>query len=200
MKKLVMLRRLKDQSGQTLVDVIIGFALMSSSIASAGVIATTSSRTNAEAGRRSEAMALAQREIEGLRIVRDTSERGTGGWVPLSANSSTCNSFTLIRSGSTWAIGGTSGANADGLVPFTAANSGENSTFETQNNLFRRIVTACPATDYAQSDAASLNPSGPLVGTASTKVYNITVNVKWPEGIGDKQITVRSIMSDWKQR
>jgi type II secretory pathway pseudopilin PulG len=200
MNKLVISKTFKSQSGQTLVDVIIGFALMSSSIASAGVIATTSSRTNAEAGRRSEAMALAQREIEGLRIVRDTSERGTSGWTPLSANNSTCNTFTIYRSGSAWSIGGTGGANADGLVPFTAANTGENSAFETQNNLFRRLITACPATDYAQSDATSLNPNGPLVGTASTKVYNITVTVKWPEGAGDKQVTVRSIMSDWKQR
>ena len=76
----------------------------------------------------------------------------------------------------------------------------ENSAFGTQNNLFRRVITACPASDYAQSDATSLTPSGLLVGTASTKVYNITVTVKWPEGLSDKHITIRSIMSDWKQR
>lgn len=190
-----------NQGGQTLIDVVVALALLSSAIASAGVISTTSSQTNAEAGRRSQAMALAQREMEGLRVVRDTAQRNTGGWVALSGTSTSCSSFTVLRNAATWSIGGLAGAEGDGLVPYTASNSGENSTFETQNQGFRRLITACPATDYRQSDSTSTNPTGTLTGTASTNVYNVTVTVKWKESNGpDKQVSFRSIFSNWRQR
>lgn len=191
----------RNERGQTLVDIVVALALLSSAIASAGVISTTNARTNSEAGRRSQAVALAQREFEGLRVYRDTSKRGTSGWVPLSPNSVSCSNFTVLRTNEVWSIGGIAGAATDGLVPYTAANTGETATFESQNNGFRRIITACPAKDYAQSDAASTNPTGPLNSTASTNVYNVTVTVRWQESKGpDQEVLFRSILTNWKQR
>lgn len=70
---------MKQQNGQTLVEVIVAVAILAFAMAAAGALATTTTRSSTEAGRRTQAAALASRETESIRSLRDMlAERGSG--------------------------------------------------------------------------------------------------------------------------
>lgn len=60
------------QNGQTLVEVVIAIAILAFAMAAAGTLATATTRSSTEAGRRTKAAALATREAESVRNLRDT--------------------------------------------------------------------------------------------------------------------------------
>lgn len=85
------IKKFKNQSGQTIIEVTVALALLALAISSAGALATTSARITSEAGRRTQATALAVKELESLRVYRDTSLSP----LPTSSDNSGCSSYIL---------------------------------------------------------------------------------------------------------
>jgi type II secretory pathway pseudopilin PulG len=200
---------IRNERGQTLIDLIVALALLGSAVAAAGALSTASAQVNAEAGRRTQATGLATRELESLRALRDTAERNGSGWdsVPVFAQTpvggyyttgaNSCRSFYMKLTGSTWTT-----VPATNPVAFTAANAGDttaNFTFDYGN--FSRMTTICPATDYQQTDSQSAVPIGPLAPQfSSSHIYTVSEVVTWSEPRQPLQeVRMNTILSDWLQ-
>jgi len=189
-------RIFSSQSGQTLVDLVVALELLSSSVASAGILSTTSSRSSDEAGRRSQATALADREIEGLRSLRDQTEHsadGTVGWtatVPF--NATACTQVTLKQSGTGWIV-----ANAAATVPQAYLSTDflpiSSNPYLTS---FKRMVRLCPTNEYRQANSSmTVAKSTP----ATPHAYTVAVTVTWDEGNGTRQVVLNSLLTDYLQ-
>ena len=185
-----LLRLIKDQKGQTMVDFVVAFALLSLGTASAGVLATTSARVGGEAGRRTQATALATRELEGLRTHRDTLQR-TGQanlWDSVQASGVDPNCKTLIvrrDSSDAWS---TLAPNNNLPTAYTAADEEGFDKWST----FRRMVTLCRGHDY-DADVSSY-PS-------SNDVYHVKAEVVWDEGHNvERKVSFTTILTTWNRQ
>ena len=203
MRKLRNTRRPLNQSGQTMVDLMIALALISGSVASAGVLSTTSNRVALDSGHRTQAIGLAEREVEGLRAYRDTFERLGIDWntTLLGVASPACSYFTMTSSGADWTPVSTGGTNVQvSYDPSSGGKNGGDPQLTTNYPGFSRVVETCPSNDYQQTDYNQKNPSGPLnMITNSSHVRIIKVTVNWLEGTQTKQLIERSIIGDYGQ-
>lgn len=193
-------RNFSSQRGQTLVDLIVALALLSSSVASAGILSTASSRSSDEGGRRSQATALADRELEGLRSLRDQAERAADdsvGWSqtsPFDVNS--CHQVTLRQTGIlpeiNWVI-------ADAAI--TVPQAYINTDFVPINNnayltSFKRMVRLCPTNEFQQTNTGmTVAQSAPAMPHA----FTVVVTVTWDEANGTRQVVLNSLLSDYVQ-
>ena len=191
-----------NQSGQTMVDLVVALALISGSVASAGTLATASNRVATDSSHRTEAIGLAEREMEGLRSYRDSFERNgvdwnstvlgyTVGGVP------TCSYFVMTVSGGDWipvVLGNTQ-------VNYNAAsgNNGGEPALTAKYDGFSRIISACPAEDNQQVDYTSKNPVGVLSTTTTSRLRKVTVTTQWLEASGTKTLVERSMLGDFGQ-
>lgn len=196
-----------NQSGQTLVDLVVALALISSTVASAGVLSTTSNRVARDAGHRTEAMALAVREMEGLRSYRDTFERNGVDWnttllgVPLP----NCSNFVMTLVGNTtvpgsdWTATDIHSTTPVSYDPTRRGFDGGDATLAAKYEGFSRSITTCPAYDYQQTDFNLPNPSGPLNRVSSSHIRTVVVTVQWLEGNRTNSVTQRSMIGDYGQ-
>ena len=197
-------RIFSNQRGQTLVDLVVALALLSSSVASAGILSTASSRSSDEAGRRSQATALADRELEGLRSIRDVAEHGaddTIGWTATPPfDVSSCHQVTLKQvvtvSGTGWTIADhTAVANtpeAYAQFDFVPALT----TPSSYKTAFKRLVRLCPTNEYKQADSTrTVQQTTPSIAHA----FTVAITVSWDEANGTRQVVLNSLLSDYVQ-
>ena len=193
-------RIFSNQRGQTLVDLVVALALLSSSVASAGILSTTSSRSSNEAGRRSQATALADRELEGLRSIRDQTEHGADpavGWTATAPfNSSVCHEVTLKQSGTlpsvSWIPTTVTAPQAYAATDFVPSLTGT-SPYQAA---FKRMVRLCPTNEYQQANA---NMTVAKLSPATPHAFTVAVTVTWDEGNGTRQVVLNSLLSDYVQ-
>ena len=182
---------LKKQSGQTMVDLVVAMALLSMAVSSAGALATTSSRVGGEAGRRTQATALATRELEGLRNLRDTSLRVSQSDWPFAAG---CQYFVMARQGANWTM--QPRQNTNDLKAYDPADDNNDTQYDTSQRpgglgSFRRIVRACDGRDYnANSGSYSTN------NIADVKL--IEVIVAWDEDKDSRQVELHTVLTRWR--
>ena len=188
-------RGFSNQAGQTMVDLVVALALISGSVASAGVLATSSNRVAMDSSHRTEAIGLAEREMEGLRSYRDTFERAGVDWstTPLGVTPG-CSYFVMKLAGTDWVPVTVGNTQTD-----YAAQDGGDATLAAKYNGFSRLISACPAKDYQQTDYTAQNPTGPLNATNSSKIRTVTITVNWLEGNQTKTLVERSMMGDYGQ-
>lgn len=184
----------RRQGGQTMVDLIVALSLLSLSVTSAASVATTSTRVNTEAGRRSVATGLADRELEAVRAYRDNAVRAGKAWNTVWVDSQgnapqpgTCLQFFMIRSpvpsGNTWVMNGLSSPpNPEAYQSSNAPDVANISSYQG----FTRIDSVCPVTD--------------AIPGSSQKVDNtimVVVDVLWQEASGpQRKVELRSILTD----
>lgn len=158
---------------------MVALALLSLAVSSAGALASTASRTGNEAGRRTQATALAASELEGLRNWRDTQLRRGNAW-PFAA-SPECVRFVMRQNTSTreWEINTTA----------TTHQAFANPNF----NGFRRLLTACNSSEYVLSGATMVR------GSRTPNVKSIQVEVIWDELGGTRKVQLETVLTNWKQ-
>lgn len=180
---------IKDQSGTTLIDLIVAIALLAIAITSAGAFASAGARAGNEAGRRTQATALASRELEGLRAAVDVNQRGNWPF-PLSAtsrDSAGCETFVMRRSGDGWAL-----AAAATAQTYAAADENGNPDYDNIYSTFSRLVTACDSRDFNPT-----NPPG-LSGSRSPLVKRVEVRVYWQEARGpQREASFNTVLTKW---
>lgn len=186
-----------SEGGQTLVDLIVALALLSAAVAGAGWLSTTTAQVNAEAGRRSQATALASRELEGLRAMRDTAEL-SGGWATSVLAQNGCHTYVMHLNQVTrlWTA-----VPAATPQPYTAASSGGSSlpqsNFNADYSRFSRLTKLCSANDYQQPGSP---PAGNVTASSSSSVLTVTEVVQWTEAHGPtRQVTMNTMLTDFKQ-
>jgi type II secretory pathway pseudopilin PulG len=163
----------REESGQTLVDLMIALALLSFAAASAGGLSTLTSRVNSESGRRSQAVALAAREVEAIRNYRDTGlAKGTNWDSMFPVTSGDCDTFYLTFDSSTnsWVY------NPASTVPvsYTTTTDFPQASSAAVYEGFYRIAKACTAV------------------SGDTKYKNVDINVYWEEGNAPTLVTAGS--------
>lgn len=183
-----------------MVDLIVALSLLSLSVTSAASVATTSTRVNGEAGRRSTATGLADREIEALRAYRDNALRAGRDWSTMWVSSSgqvaapgTCLQFYMARSGNTWGLANlTSPPNPEAYAAANAPDiqepsSGGGMAFPTTSfQGFTRIDSVCPYTDAIPGSSQTVDNS-----------VMVIVDVFWQEAGGpQRKVELRSILTD----
>ena len=189
-KLVISLRSAVNQKGQTMVDLVMAFALLSLATTSAGVLATTSARVGGEAGRRTQATALATRELEGLRTLRDTLQRSGQGnlwdYIQVAGTSSTCKTVIVRRDSSdSWSTA------APTNNTHTAYSANDEEGFDKWSP-FRRMVTICPGRDY-NADISSYPDSN--------EVYHVLVEVAWDEGHNvERKVSFTTILTTWSRQ
>ncbi len=179
----------RNERGQTLVEVIVALALLALAVGSAGALATASVHSNAEAGRRSQAVGLATREMEALRSYRDGQvQAGTWPWtgvgscvyfvmVPATAPAtgwtayySPASSFATSTVNTFWSYG--TGSTGDGDA--------------TMNNFsqYKRQIKLCNN------------------GLYSGQTYKkVEVQVQWTEsGTRTDSATLETVLTNWNQQ
>lgn len=173
-----------NQRGQTMVDLVVSLALLSSAVASSGLLATTSARVNTEAGRRSQATALADRELEAVRDYRLTSEKAGTTWDNMWPNfsGSGCTSFYMQRSGDDW---NPVAVSAGSFTGYTSANAGEtDAKFDNEYSSFSRLVSMC---------------DGSGIHSGLSNAVEVTVTEEWNESNGQRKVQERTVLTDWNQ-
>lgn len=197
-----MLKPLKfrqNQAGQTLVEVVIAIAVLALAMGSAGSLAATSTRVTTESGRRTQATALAAREAEALRNLRDalsvrtTDPRTLRQYFESNPGRSTaggapgCRSFVMAET-----IAGFGGwitvptASYGQPVDFNANGFGPHMSIEGMEN-YSRVITVCPGEDYDSVDD-NFSPSEHL--------YDVSVRVTWTESGGpERELTYRTMLA-----
>jgi type II secretory pathway pseudopilin PulG len=192
-----------NQSGQTMVDLIVALALISGSVASAGTLATSSNRVATDSSHRTEAIGLAEREMEGLRSYRDTFERNSMDWDTTALGYTvggvpTCSYFVMNITGGDWTpvVLTNTQINYD---PASSGNDGGEPALTAKYLGFSRIISACPANDYQQADYTSKNPVGGLNVTTTSHLRKITITTQWLEASGTKTLVERSMLGDFGQ-
>ncbi len=190
-----------NQSGQTLVDLVVALALISSSVASAGVLSTSANRVARDAGHRTEAMALAAREMEGLRSYRDTFVRNGVAWdsTLLGVALPACSNFVMTLSGTDWTPSPPITTTPVSYDRSRGGLDGGDATLAAKYDGFSRSITTCPAYDYQQTDYTQPNPTGQLNRVASTHIRTVVVTVQWLEGNRTNTVTQRSMIGDYGQ-
>ena len=171
-----------NQRGQTMVDLVVSMALLSSAVASAGLLSTTSARVNTEAGRRSQATALADRELEAVRDFRLASEKTGTTWDTMwpGFSGTGCTSFYMQRSGDNW-----NPIPAGVLTPYTSANAGETDPkFDNEYSNFSRLITMC---------------DGSGIHSGLSNAVEVTVTEQWGESNGQRKVQERTVLTDWNQ-
>lgn len=173
-----MLFKVKNEKGQTLVDLVISIALIALSVTAAGALASTSSRNGGEAGRRSQATALATREMEAVRNYRDNLTRLGRPFSQLSPGN--CRNFYMRKVAGSVDQTGWQLINTSSPVAYSNATAGEVG-YDSYSS-FSRIVRVCSTS----------------VLTPNQK--NIHVIVSWDEGHGPKrEVTFKSVIAERKQ-
>ncbi len=170
--------RRTNQSGQTLIDLMVALTLLSLALASAGALATAATRSGNEAGRRTQATMLAGRELDALRNYRDSVAKLGQPWAGVPSGN--CNpgsgaSFIMQRgssNGSGWSLVVPSDGN-----PVTYSDSDEPG-FATYNG-FTRLITVCDQP-----------------GNVNAKT--VQVNVYWDESNGQRHVTFSSMITNWR--
>lgn len=191
-----------NQAGQTLVEVIIAIAVLALAMGSAGSLAATSTRVTTESGRRTQATALASREAEALRSLRDRLAESTApprtlfqyfnsSGADVDSNGSGCYSFVMAEDGSHatgWRTESTGGYNAPlsyGTSDFNFGGGGGNTSIEGVEN-YKRVVRACRSRDFVADSGY----------TGSEYLFDIEVRVYWAESGGpDRQLIYRTMLS-----
>lgn len=183
-----------------MVDLIVSLALASAAVASSGVLATTASRVNTEAGRRSQATSLADREMEALRDFRNTEENAGTDWNNIwtgftpDSNPGVCVTGYMQRQAQPSPTPAPNGqptwrawkfVPAGSLTAYTAANAGEasGSLFDTEYNSFSRSIKICDVSSQL----------------STTHTASVTVTEQWREANGQRQVVERTLLSDWSE-
>ena len=192
-----------NQSGQTMVDLVVALALISGSVASAGTLASTSNRIATDSSHRTEAIGLAEREMEGLRSYRDSFEHNGVDWNTTVLGytvgiSPTCSYFVMKLSGTDW-IPAVIGTNTQTNYNPASGNDGGEPTLTAKYDGFSRIISACPAEDNQQVDYILKNPVAIPSATITSHLRTITVTTQWLEASGTKTLVERSMLGDFGQ-
>ncbi|MFI5240538.1 MAG: hypothetical protein ACHQUB_02420 [Candidatus Saccharimonadia bacterium] len=198
-----MLRRFsKLEKGQTLIDVIIAMALLSSTVASAGAISTLSSRVGDEAGRRSQAMALAERDLEGLREYRAEVMLTPGKtWADVFTNA-------VDSSGNPCTSNFVMQVDATGWKPAlcglghvsTFANAEASAVSYSGVNILDTIDPSIAVNYQAFSrlDIVQQNVN-PATGVTDPNSEIVEVIVVWNEGNGMRSVQLNTVLANWRQ-
>lgn len=169
------------QNGQTLVEVVVAIAILAFAMAAAGTLATTTTRSSTEAGRRTKAAALATREAESVRNLQDTLAQRDDNpdtlYDYLQGNndvyrSGDCFQFAM-RQDEDEETGWTTlrPSPPDAPIQFTEDDFDNPDGFRGYAN-FNRLVTLCLAQEYnAQSGQYR----------SSQHMYDMEIDVTWTE-------------------
>lgn len=193
-----------DQSGLTLIEVVIAIALLAIAMAASGALATSTVRLTTESGRRTQATALAMRELEALRSHRDgIAERSSGENVSLIADldeavppqgsGPRCYTFVMKHddeSGTGWRFEATSSYRA--TVAYETDDFSTSGEYAGYDN-FQRMVELCETEEYR----VELNDGVAQGGfQASDLLYDVAVTVQWAEaGPPMRELVYRSVLS-----
>lgn len=187
-----------SQSGQTLVEVSIAIAVLALAFVSAGALATTTIRTTTESGRRTQATALATRELESLRTLQiGLAEQSSDPNTLLEeledkniTQNGNCYSFTMQRDTSVpsgWRFEGTTSYGS--LIAYQSADF-SGGDFPPNYENFARVVLLCRADDVIAAGGGSTSTS------TSEFLYDVAVTVQWREASQEKrQLTYRTVLS-----
>jgi hypothetical protein len=138
-------RKLNEQ-GQTLVDLMIALALLALASASAGALATASAHLDTESGQRSQAVALAEREVEGLRDYRQNQELANVTGPTFATMWTNCSAGCVMnRAGNAWTL-----TPEAAYTPYSGAggtNGGDASLGTATYGGFSRLITIRPYTE-----------------------------------------------------
>ncbi|MEX0749095.1 MAG: prepilin-type N-terminal cleavage/methylation domain-containing protein [Candidatus Saccharimonadales bacterium] len=198
------LRLTKDQTGLTLIEVVIAIALLAIAMAASGALATSTTRLTTESGRRTQATALAMRELETLRNHRDgLAERGGGestllitdllANVPAQGSGSRCFSFVVVgdeESDTGWRLEPTSSyQEPTAYQQSDFASGGDYVGFDN----FERVIELCETEEYSVDLVDGVAQGG---YQTSQFLYDVEVRVLWQEaGPPRRELVYRSVLS-----
>ena len=198
---------LKNQSGFSLTEVMIGIMILTIAIVAATSVLTTLVRTNADNLTTMKAYYFAQEGLEGVRNIRDTNWLHNRGWlddggiwggdladadaVGINLNYSALNSSNLIpKPDSTtapWSLGGDGKIYRNDSVDFddvlfdASSATGEDSGFT-------RTITV---EDYScENDSCKPGDEDSYMLVTST--------VTWSIGARERELTLSEVLTDWK--
>ena len=196
---------LKNQSGFSLTEVMIGIMILTIAIVATTSVLTTLVRTNADNLTTMKAYYFAQEGLEGVRNIRDTNWMHNRGWLSsegglwgddldsinnddppgINLNYEALNVLSLINlpnsSNAPWSVRG------DGKIYKT--DDGNDVYFDSdstgEDSGFTRTITV---EDYCPDDPASCLPDHKLV----------TSTVRWSLGTKERDLTLSEVLTDWK--
>ena len=181
---------INDNKGLTLIEVVFAIAILAFVLTSTSAIIATMTRSNTEAGRRTQATDLATYELEALRNHRDRLNIGEGQNLAshmsdssISQNSEGCWQFVVRPDSSSptqWRVD-----SATEEEDYSDSDVGANE-FESIEH-FKRQITMCEMDDNIEGNTVS-----------SQDIYDIAITVSWLEGGIDsveRDLTYRTIMA-----
>lgn len=189
---------LKQQNGQTLVEVVIAIAILAFAMAAAGALATVTTRSSTESGRRTQADALANREMESLRSLQESLVEAPGsqdtlyGYLRSPQNDtlssgSGCFQFVMHRDQSTPTGWNTEAPDSvDTPIKFTGSDFNNPDAFEGYSN-FSRLIKLCTSRTWnAEQNRYE----------SSNHIYDTEVLVIWREADDvPRKVRFRSIIA-----
>lgn len=196
---LIKKKNVESEAGLTLIELVISLALLIAAVVASSRLINTASRGSAEAGRRSQATFLAEREFELVKNIRDGNiTAGRNAWqgldlVDLGSASKDCIDFYMAGNGNA----------SDPRFVKTNISTGTTRPYSSDDKLsatetdqfystFRRRVTMC--------EDVNNTPGASLYGRFDNNIRRITVTVEWDEATGPpRSVQVANSLSNWSQ-
>lgn len=164
----------------------MALALLSMAVAASGALSSASARINIEAGQRSQATALADRELEAIRLVRANLQNTDALWSSYAPAPGVCADYVMRRSGDDWVAVTQPDATP---VPYDAANSGESATFVNNFSGFSRNLHVC---------GRAIRTGSGVTGVDITNLVTVTATVTWNTAKVTNKVTSHTMLTDWK--
>ena len=190
-----------DQTGLTLVELVISLALLTFAVLGSSRLINAAARASGEAGRRTQATFLAEREFEMLRNIRDGNiASGSDAWdnlpVLVSGTTQDCEWFYMevapgAGSQPSWGVSAMP-LSATTTQPYDSSRDSLASESTELYAPFARRVEMCTEIN---NDRNSL-----LHGQYDENIRRINVIVEWQEASGPpRTVKISNIMTDWSQ-
>ena len=172
----------------------MALALLALVIVSSTVLFNTSTRLNTESGRRTQALALANQELEALRFYRDEQRRQNSNWATsMPPVGSGCANFVMEEVGD--GNGNKRYIIKTGLIEEAGQSTLHQSYPPSQDSFsgtFRRLGTMCASREY-----------DPLIRqyVSSDQVRTVEIELVWEEASAPIRTSkVTTIISNWDNR
>ncbi|HIA92335.1 TPA: hypothetical protein EYO12_04470 [Candidatus Saccharibacteria bacterium] len=197
---LIKITNLKNsESGLTLVELVISLALLLAAVIASSRLMNAAARSSAEAGRRTQATFLAEREFELIKNIRDGNiTAGRNAWqgldlTDLGSATKECVNFYM------------DGNNNPNSPQFTKVNLGPDVTQQYDNN--DRLSSSESGDSYATfSRKATMcedinnTPGSTLNGRYDNNIRRITITVEWQESNGPtRSVEIANSLTNWSQ-